>query len=118
MGQFVQARAGGPRQLRVQARCARSFHQFRNVVESMRRALAVLAQRLQGHPQLPGRLPSGLLDRQQGLRHLFTALAGQVDGASLTGLTGAITGRVFEDRLDQDGVDEHQHRLQQAPAPK
>ena len=43
-------------------------------------AVPIVAQRLQGCAQFPGRLTTGLPDRQQGLRHLLTSLTGHVDG--------------------------------------
>lgn len=56
------------------------FHQFGDVVESVGWGGVVVAQGLQGGAELPGRLPAGLPDGQQGLRDLFAALAGHMDG--------------------------------------
>lgn len=68
------------RQRRVQAGRPSPFHQLRDVVEPTRRGRVVVAQRLQGRAQFPGRLTTGLQDRQQGRRHLFAPFAGHVDG--------------------------------------
>lgn len=68
------------RQRRIQADGTGPFHQFRDVVETTRRGRLVVAQRPQGRAQLPSRLTSGSLDRQQSLRHLFATPAGHVDG--------------------------------------
>ncbi len=56
------------------------LHQFRQVLETVRRGRVVVAQGLQGCPELPSRLTAGLPDRQQCLRYVFAALAGHVDG--------------------------------------
>jgi len=68
------------RQCRVQTCCAGAFHQFRDVLEPVPWGDPVVAQCFQRRSQFPGRLTSGLADRQQGLRHLFALLASHVDG--------------------------------------
>ena len=67
-------------QHRVQAGRPGPLHQVDNLVEPGRRVLVVVAERVQGRPQFPGRLPAGLQDRQQRLRNRLAPLAGQVDG--------------------------------------
>src|SRR5690606_39915092 len=58
-------------QRRLQTGSLEALHQLRDVVESVRRAGVVVAQRLQGGAQLPARLPPGFLDREQGRGHLL-----------------------------------------------
>ncbi|CAL9654401.1 hypothetical protein SUDANB21_06755 [Streptomyces sp. enrichment culture] len=64
----------------LQAGAPEPFHEAGDVVEAVWRGGVVVAQRLQGRPQLPAGLPAGLLDREQGLRHRLAAAPGHMHG--------------------------------------